>query len=101
MTDIELPDEWEWILPDDAERFEAELREEMVELHPVFNISTVCLARRSMRDDFLFMLGPYSGDHGLAVVHLTWTGESTPEFPWTTLFYDFQDFLRDWRRIPD
>lgn len=101
MDDTPLPDGWGWVLPEDATRLQAELREEMMELHPLFNAGAVCIAHRHDTHDYLYMLSSNSRPQRLAVVHLTWTGESTPDFPWTTFFDGFDDFNMDWRRIDD
>jgi hypothetical protein len=97
LTQEEMPEGWIAISGEDARRFEDELKKEASSTHALFGLMAQCLARRADRDDFLFFLPEHS--HPLAVVHLTWSKETKPDFPWTTFFESAADFSVSWRRI--
>jgi hypothetical protein len=98
MTALDtVPETWARVTDSEARRLEAELKREVCSLHPLFNFSAVCVARRGGRDDFLFFLPAHSKP--FAVIHLTWSEEKTADFPWTTLFESAEDFAANWRRI--
>jgi hypothetical protein len=99
MNDINLPESWTPTLPSDAHKFEIELEGEICKTHPLSGTTFMCVARRDGQDDFLFRLE--SHERAFAVVHLTWSQETEPDFPWTTFFASEQDFIDNWRRIFD
>ena len=92
-----LPDSWFAVTEDEARAFESELKKEMSPSHPLLGVAAQCVARRKVRDDFLFQLT--SVDRPLAVVHLTWSKEVSGDFPWTTFFQNEEDFSLNWRKI--
>lgn len=68
----------------------AELRREVVEGYPLMGQSLRVLARSEAADDVLFGLDDGAG---VAGVHLTWTGETSPRYPRATIFAD----LKEWQ----
>jgi hypothetical protein len=99
MSSMILPEAWTRVANADKHRFEAELKRELPDSHPLKNLSVECFARRDGSDDFLFYLPSHSDS--FAVVHLTWSVEKKSDFPWTTFFNDAVDFTTHWRRILD
>src|SRR5687767_11071706 len=88
-----------WPVPaEDEAKTVAELHRELPSGHVLFGGTVQAVGRRQDCDDVLFYLGE-SLPH-FAVVHLTYSPESRPEWPSTTLF----DTLADWIEqcmIPD
>jgi hypothetical protein len=70
---------------------ESELAQEVSEQHPLFGKRAVAVARRHDNDDVLFFLP--DRPQPLAVVHLTWRREQSPEWPWTVFFSSLQDWV--------
>jgi hypothetical protein len=96
---MEFPFSEPWHSCDD-EYFEEELRREICEKHVLFGIEAKIIARRQDCDDFLFALpnGRFAG------VHLTWSKESNPTWPGTTIYDSaeqmwmaIQDDIDDWK----
>ena len=79
-----LPPNWVHLRPDEALKFEAELRREMCAEHVLYGTKAAAVARRSGFDDFLFQVP----DRFYAEVHLTWRPEKNPDYPWTTFCFD-------------
>jgi len=69
------------------ERFEAELRAEVGDGHPLQGAKATLVGRSSAKDDFLFRLG----DGRWAVVHLTWQRPDRPPWPATKFFGTARD----------
>jgi hypothetical protein len=67
-----------------------ELIRELCPDHVLHGVAVTPLARRGTRDDVLFQLDDGTGR--VAVVHLTWSRETSPEWPWTTLFESLAAF---------
>ena len=81
-----------WEAPaDDAQRqhFEDELQSELAEGHVLFGKQVTTLAHRVDRDDVLFAVD--SGPR-VAVVHLTYSAESSPRYPLTKIYDSLEDF---------
>ena len=91
MKPSEIPDEWTQATPDDARTWEANLRQHVVEGHPLHRVSVQCLARRDGSDDLVFAL--FGHEREFAVVNLT-NAATNPTF-----FRDTAEFLSEWRRI--
>jgi hypothetical protein len=92
----------EWLEPwmpiEDSDRALAgELKSEVPPGHQLFGVAVDALAARIDCDDVLYRLTP---SHRLAVVHLTYSRESSPDWPETELFDTFDDF-RSRRMVPD
>jgi hypothetical protein len=87
-----------WWSVDEINEFHKELERETTKGHVLHGISTKCIARRQDQDDFLFQLTDGSGR--FVVVHLTWSEERDPAWPWAELYNDFNDW-RTRRMLPD
>jgi hypothetical protein len=88
---VHLLEPWSELVPGRREQMEAELARELSPEHPLHGEKVTAVAARSDRDDVLFEVA----GHGVAVVHLTWSGcpERSPEWPTTRWFAS----LDDWR----
>jgi hypothetical protein len=87
---MQLPDSWIAIPEEDAHKFEAELRREVPRGHILYGRTLRAIARRLDQDDVLFQEG---GDAAMLVVHLTWSVETDPKWPWVTEYGTLADFL--------
>ena len=89
----------EWLEPwyEDFTGLESELGNEVSAAHPLFGVKAIAVARGE-GDDVLFHLPDHSPP--LAVVHLTWSKESTPDFPYTVFYSSLEDFVEQ-RLKPD
>lgn len=96
---MKLPIEWHEVSAEESLGLENELAREVCSEHVLANVPAKCIARRDGRDDFLFRVE--LDNAGYAVVHLTWSRESSPDWPWTKLFNDVDDFKSNWRTILD
>lgn len=98
MTSAEL-DELVWLEPWSAveERhraaLERELQRELIAGHVLFGREARAVGRRKDRDDVLFALFAAGGPSELAVVHLTYARETTPDWPHTMLFASAAEFV--------
>jgi hypothetical protein len=99
MSSPHLPDPRAPVSADQAQSLEQELRRELRPDHALAGIEVACLARRADQDDGLFRLRGHESE--FAIVHLTWTRESVPEWPATTLFANAEDLADNWRRIDE
>lgn len=90
-----------WIEPSaaEAEELETELRRELAPAHRLHGRDVRAIARREGRDDVLFA-SPTS-DGPVFWVHLTWSVEKAPEWPWTVEHRNLADFLDRWLREDD
>jgi hypothetical protein len=88
-----LPD-WRPLLPEEAQRAQRELRNELSPSHILYGVSATALAQGPDHpDDFLFRIeGP---QEYFAFVHLSWAREATGEFPYTKLYPTLRDFADD------
>ena len=75
-----------------AERLSNELQRELPSRHVLFGIKATAIAHRIDQDDVLFEL---EGQIPLAVVHLTWSKESDPAWPSTTLFQSWEQWVQE------
>ena len=86
-----------------AAKLEAELHRELPAAHQLHGRQVHAVARREDRDDVLFL----SEERGPVFwVHLTWSMESDPKWPWTETYRNLDDFLERWPReelgdVPD
>lgn len=78
-----------WFAADDR-RLVDELRRELPPGHILDGLAVTVRARRQDRDDVLF--GVLDGSGRLAVVHLSYTAESDPRWPLTTLYSNEAEF---------
>jgi hypothetical protein len=91
---VELPRGWVEVSGESAAKLEEELRREVPRAHRLFGRDLQAVARRQDRDDVLFR----SSDGGTFCVHLTWSVENDPKWPWTEAYRDLVDFLHRWPR---
>ena len=75
-----------------AERLSTELQRELPSTHVLFGIRATAIAHRIDQDDVLFEL---EGQMPLAVVHLTWSRETDPRWPETTLFESWEHWAEE------
>ena len=99
-----LPDKWALLQKSERAGFEHELHHEMCEGHILYKCPLAAVARWGSRDDFLFI--ELQGAKDLAqnhchIVHLTWSKETKPDYPWVVSFTDYADFVRNWRKMFD
>ena len=99
MSVPHLPAPWTPVSVEQAHILEQELRRELCREHPLAGIEVECLARRADQDDVLFRLRGCQSE--FAIVHLTWTRESVPEWPATSFFANAEDLADNWRRIDE
>jgi hypothetical protein len=66
--------------PGQVAAMERELRREVAEGHPLYNLPVRTLGRRQDCDDVLYAIEDGSGR--VAVVHLTWTHSPPDRLPW-------------------
>jgi hypothetical protein len=77
-----------------AAPLEAELRREIPRAHSLFALELRAIARRDGYDDVLFAS---TGERPrVYCVHLTWSVETDPTWPWTVEYTDVADFARRW-----
>lgn len=75
--------------------FEAELQREVCPEHPLHAVECLAVARnREHFDEFIFATA--HPDMPVAFVHLTWTVESTPTFPYTVGYPSWEAFRAAW-----
>ena len=73
--------------------FEAELRRELAEGHPLFGVDAKAIAKSQASDDILFSLT--NGCGKVAMVHLTWSSrQETSPWPQTDTFNSLFEFIR-------
>ena len=82
-----------WLEPWEAAAagLEGELAREVSAGHPLHNVKAISVGRRIDVDDVLFFLPEHS--QPLAVVHLTWTKESSAKWPWTVFYSSVDDWI--------
>ena len=66
--------------PEQVLAMEKELKRELPDGHPLFNLPIKAIGRRQGCDDALFSLA--DGTKLIAVVHLTWTSSPPERLPW-------------------
>ena len=88
-----------WSAVDERHRegLERELQRELIAGHVLFGREVRAVGRRHDRDDVLFAAG---GPSELAVVHLTYAREATPDWPHAMLFASVAEFVEGCMR-PD
>jgi hypothetical protein len=91
-----LPATWRELAPLEAASLESELRRELSPTHCLSNRMLRAIARRDGYDDVLF--APASGHAPVYCVHLTWSVETDPAWPWTNEYRDQAEFAKRWPR---
>lgn len=95
--EVPLPEGWVSITPKEAAAFQRELQREISTEHAVFGLPLRAIARHGNQDDYLFATGE-SPEGPVYVVHLTWSVESDPQWPWTMRYESLSEFLDRWPR---
>jgi hypothetical protein len=97
-TEFKAP--WIAVTPEERERLEAELTQEICLLHHLASLDREVLARRSDTADILVAINPHLCE--CAQVQLTWSGktEMNPEVPRMELEATFEDWVRS-KMVPD
>ena len=100
----ELPPDFEWLEPwqrleDSGDALVTELQKELALQHVLHGVPVVAVGRRSDSDDVLFATADPLKP--IAVVHLTWIGrtEVDPQWPWTTLYDSWPDWIERCLRV--
>jgi len=75
-----------------AARLCNELQRELPSTHVLFGIKATAVAHRIDQDDVLFEL---EGSTPLAVVHLTFSRETDPTWPATTVFKSWEQWVQE------
>ncbi|MGB0907454.1 MAG: hypothetical protein ACPGVT_08170 [Maricaulaceae bacterium] len=92
-----LPTGW-IVLPEDSKlNIRNELIRELCDTHCLHGQDLRPIARHQGRDDFLFARADDAPD--CYVVHLTWSKETSPNFPWTTAFKSYSDFTQNVQKL--
>ena len=89
----DLVEPWIEIDAEDVVLLEAEFVREIAEGHELWGRQAKALARRTDRDDVLFV-----HDQGFSVVHLTYTSGERPPVPSTVTYLTWREFVED--RLP-
>lgn len=93
---MSLPETWFALAREDAAKLEAELHRELPTTHLLHGRRLVAVARRFRRDDVLFTSPTREGE--AFWVHLTWSVETDPQWPFTVVYQDMTDFAERWPR---
>jgi hypothetical protein len=96
MDETQLPHGWIPVSVETAAKLEAELRRELPRSHQLAGRSLRAVARRDNTDDVLFELA--TGEGPVFCVHLTWSVERKPPWPWTDRYDSITDFVERWPR---
>ena len=88
-----LPD-WRPLSPEEAQRAQRELRNELSPAHILYGVSASALAQGPDHpDDILFRVEGLQKP--FAFVHLSWAREANGEFPYTKLYETLRDLADD------
>src|SRR5262245_60432115 len=93
---MHLPEGWVVVDSVMAGKLEAELKRELPAGHRLAGHQLRAIARRADRDDVLFE--PVGVGASVYWVHLTWSVENNPEWPWTEVYDGIDDFCDRWPR---
>ena len=93
---VELPPGWIAVSSELAANLEAELHRELPKGHQLCGRQLRAIARRQDQDDVLFRSA--TDDGSLFCVHLTWSKERDPQWPWTVRYASLDDFRERWLR---
>ena len=97
---IEFKAPWAAVTPEERERLETELAQELCLLHHLAAVDREVVARRTDTNDILVAITPHLCE--CAQVQLTWSGktEMNPEVPKVELEATFQDWVQN-RMFPN
>ena len=99
---LNLPMKWAELRPEDMGSLERELARETCLGHPLHGSRVKALYRRYPHDDVLFEV--FGSDCPYYCVHLTWSAETDPNYPYITRFRSLEDFCGNYemtREITD
>jgi len=78
-----------------ASTIEAELQRELCPGHPLYRVETwVVASNREDFNEYLFVTD--DAKMPVVFVHLTWTQERTPDFPFTVIYSSWEEFRAAW-----
>jgi hypothetical protein len=97
FNESELPEGWYLLSKESATAMEKELHREICKGHVLYGLECFAIARREDRDDFLFSVKGATAP--IYSVHLTWSEETSPEWPYAVPFESKQAFIHGWKRI--
>ena len=80
---MEWPLNWEPVIPEAKQAFEAELRRAAMPGHPLYAVPVKAVARRNDCDNVLFTV---VGTPAVAVVHLSYSPPTDSTWPHTQVF---------------
>ena len=90
-----LPHKWASLRSEDIGRLENELARETCATHPLYAARTKALFRRYPGDNVLFEV--YDRDLPYYCVHLTWSIETDPFWPYIIRFRSIDDFCANYQ----
>jgi len=82
---------WRQVSEPEVSELERELRHELPDGHVLSNRYARAIGRRVDEDDVLYFVDD-GAKQELALVHLTWRAESSPEWPHTVIYGDVEAF---------
>ncbi len=93
LEESKLPENWVLIDSKVQHKFSDELKKETPSGHALFGVDVSAVARREDRDSFLFLIE--HPDYTYAEVHLTWSAETDPTWPSTSLFKNLDEWKQE------
>ena len=90
----ELPRKWSELRTEDIGELEKELAREVCVTHPLYRQRVKAVFRRYPHDDVLFEV--FDTDCRFYCVHLTWSIEVDPHWPFITRFRSIEDFCANY-----
>jgi len=97
FTENELPEGWILLSENSARTMKEELQREICNEHILHGKEVYAIARREDRDDVLFSVK--DEENPLYSVHLTWSQESKPDWPFVVPFVSKYEFIHNWKKI--
>ena len=91
----DLPKDWAELRSDEIGSLEKELARETCNGHPLHKVQVRALFRRYPHDDVLFEV--FDSDCPYYCVHLTWSAENNPNWPYITRFRSLEDFRANYQ----
>ncbi len=85
------PEKWSRLSNSEADSCLQELKRELPQRHLLTELPLKAIGRRNGHDQFLFIVE--DGSNQFATVHLTWSVETDPKWPWTEIFRSFNHWV--------
>lgn len=98
-SSLEWPEGWGPVPAAQGRALIRELRREMPAGHRLRGLPVYPLGHGEHPDELLFQIE--DPDYKFARVHLTWSKERDPQWPWTTLYRTFEDFVTKERAVEE